>query len=107
MGPYWVDNVHHRCRAERGRGDILRDERLERQTVELCKMIDGFAINASIGEDGSIRVLTWTQGALGNDGGYFLPSLARLEHERVSPSRIHRVWRIPGSIDWMLWEFEN
>ena len=65
MGPYWVDNVHHRGRAERGRGDILRDERLERQTVELCKMIDGFAINASIGEDGSIRVLTWTQGALG------------------------------------------
>ena len=107
VGPYYEDGVYHHCRAERDHDNPLRDIRLEQQTVELCKMIDGFAINASISEDGSISVLTWTNGTLGNDGGYYLPSVAERKRLRVNPSRVDKVWRIPGSTDWMLWEFEN
>ena len=96
------------CRARREIGEETGGQVLDDQTNELCPLVEEIAINAGIGDDGTVWICTWSHGAIGNDGGFVRPGRAD-ERERLLRNPPKRTWIRPigGVNDWLEWEYNG
>lgn len=107
IGYSWSGGKRGECNALRTQSNGEPSRVLPDQSKTLCALIEGLAYRASVEEDGTVWIATWSfGGALGHDGGVVLPGSNRRSGDTlVGVHHKYSVRPIPGVSRWMVWRF--